>query len=215
MMTIEEYKQTYNEEDAVGWDCITAKLDHLYGDQKPRHFGNRLPFSLGGENPLDGLSVYQSTQQEDHFHLVSYDFSNLYYDEEKLGAEYSGFGFELTFRFKQQGDDNIHWAMNLMQNLAKYVFDSGKWFEEFHFIPTNSPIRLEYDTDLVGIAFVQDPELSFIDTPHGRVDFLQMVGITQKELDQLWENPKLSETEKLIINLRQNNPLLLTDLDRK
>ncbi|WP_158964266.1 suppressor of fused domain protein [Myroides fluvii] len=214
-MTIEEYKQTYNEEDAVGWDCITATLDQLYGNQKPQHFGNRLPFSLGGENPLDGLSVYQSAQQEDHFHLVSYGFSNLYYDEEKLGAEYSGFGFELTFRFKQQGDDNIHWAMNLMQNLAKYVFDSGKWFEEFHFIPTNSPIRLEYNTDLVGIAFVQDPELGFIDTPHGRVDFLQMVGITQKELDQLWGNPKLSETEKLIINLRQNNPLLLTDLDRK
>lgn len=214
-MTLEEYKQTYNEEDAVGWDCITASLEQLYGEQEPQHFGNLLPFSLGGDNPLDGLSVYRSSQQEDHFHLVSYGFSNLYYDEEKIDAEYSGFGFELTFRFKQQGDDNIHWAMNLMQNLAKYVFDSGKWFEEFHFIPTNSPIRLEYDTDLVGIAFVQDPELGFIDTPHGRVDFLQMVGITQKELDQLWENPKLSETEKLITNLRQNNPLLITDLERK
>ena len=31
-------------------------------------------------------------------------------------------------------DDNINWACNLLQNLAKYVFKSGKWFEEFHFI---------------------------------------------------------------------------------
>lgn len=214
-MTLEEYKHNYNEEDAVGWDYITAALDRLYGDQDPQHFGNSIPFSLGGENPLDGLSVYQSTQQEDHFHLVSYGCSNLYYDEEKLEAEYSGFGFELTFRIKKQGDENIHWAMNLMQNLAKYVFDSGKWFEAFHFIPTNSPIRLEYDTDLVGIAFVQDPELGSIDTPHGRVDFLQMVGITQKELDLLWENPQVAETEKLMLNLGLNNPLFITDLDRK
>jgi len=42
-----------------------------------------------------------------------------------------------------------------------------------------------------------------------------MVGITQRELDQLWENPKLAETEKLLDYLRQNNALLLTDLDRK
>lgn len=214
-MTLEEYKQTYHEEEAVGWDCITAALEQVYGEQEPQHFGNLLPFSLGGENPLDGLSVYQCSEQENHFHLVTYGFSNLYYDEEKLDAAYSGYGFELTFRLKKQGDENIHWAMNLMQNLAKYVFDSGKWFEEFHFIPTNSPIRLDYDTDLVGIVFVSDPVLGSIDTPHGRVDFLQMVGITQKELDHLWEDPKLSTTEALIKQLRHNNPLLLTDLDRK
>lgn len=213
-MTLDQYRQTYNEEDAVGWDCITAALEQLYGDQEPQHFGNALPYSLGGDNPLDGLSVYQSSKQEDHFHLVSYGFSNLYYDEDKIESEYSGYGFELTFRFKR-GDNNIHWAMNLMQNLAQYVFESGKWFEEFHFIPTNSPIRLEYDTELVGIAFVLDPELGSIETPHGRVDFLQMVGITQRELDQLWENPKLGETENLMDHLRQNNTLLLTDLDRK
>ncbi|MGS4344986.1 suppressor of fused domain protein [Myroides odoratus] len=214
-MTLEEYRQAYHEEEAVGWNCITTALEQLYGNQEPQHFGNLLPYSLGGENPLDGLSVYQNTQQEDHVHIVTYGFSNLYYDEEKLEADYSGYGFELTFRIKKQGDENIHWAMNLMQNLAKYVFDSAKWFEEFHFIPTNSPIRLEYDTDLVGIAFVQDPELGTIDTPHGRVDFLQMVGITQKELDQLWKDSTWSATATLIDYLRQDNPLLITDLDRK
>jgi len=214
-MTPEQYRQAYNEEEAVGWNCITAALEQVYANQEPQHFGNALPFSLGGENPLDGLSAYTCTQQEDHIHLISYGFSNLYYDEEKVDAAYSGYGFELTFRIKKQGDENIHWAMNLMQNLAKYVFESGKWFEEFHFIPTNSPIRLAYDTDLVGIAFVLDPVLGAIDTPHGRVEFLQMVGITQKELDYLWENPTLSSTEALLNQLRHNNPLLVTDLDRK
>ncbi|MDR2223892.1 MAG: suppressor of fused domain protein [Flavobacteriaceae bacterium] len=214
-MTKEEYQQKYTEEDAVGWDFISDHLDKLYGEQEPQHFGNSIPYSLGGQNPLDGLSVYNSTNQTDHFHIVSYGFSDLYYNEEAFDHDFSGYGFELTMRLKKQGDENIHWAMNLMNNLAKYVFDSAKWFEEFHFIPTNSPIRLDYDTDLVGIAFVIDPELGSIETPNGRVDFLQMVAITQKELDMLWENPKTAETAKLIEELRKDNPLLITDLDRK
>ncbi|MDR0228447.1 MAG: suppressor of fused domain protein [Flavobacteriaceae bacterium] len=214
-MTIEEYKQKYNEEDPVGWESIDENLKKIYGEQEPQHFGNAIPYSLGGENPLDGLSVYNNDKQTDHFHIVSYGFSDLYYNEEAVNNDFSGYGFELTMRLKKQGDENIHWALNLMNNLAKYVFDSGKWFEEFHFIPTNSPIRLDYDTDLVGIAFALDPELGSVDTPNGRIDFLQMVAITQKELDMLWENPKTSETAKLIEVLRQDNPLLITDLDRK
>ncbi|MEK6493296.1 suppressor of fused domain protein [Myroides odoratimimus] len=214
-MTKEEYQQKYNEEDAVGWDAISDHLAKQYGEQEPQHFGNALPYSLGGENPLDGLSVYNSDQQTDHFHIVTYGFSDLYYNDEAVDNDFSGYGFELTMRLKKQGDENFHWAMNLMNNLAKYVFSSGKWFEEFHFIPTNSPIRLDYDTDLVAIAFVKDPELGSLDTPNGRVEFLQMVGITQKEYDTLLENPKTSETEKLLEQLRQDNPLLITDLDRK
>lgn len=214
-MTLEEYKQKYNEEDPVGWDAISDHLEELYGEQQPEHFGNAIPYSLGGENPLDGLSVYKSEKQTDHFHITTFGFSDLYYNEEGVNNDYSGYGFEMTMRLKKQGDENIHWAMNLMNNLAKYVFNSGKWFEEFHFIPTNSPIRLDYDTDLVAIAFVKDPELGTLETPNGRVDFLQMVGITQKEYDTLLANPMTTETEKLIEQLRQDNPLLITDLDRK
>ena len=81
------------------------------------------------------------------------------------------------------------WAIALMQNFAKYVYNSKKWFEAYHFIPTNSPLRLNSDTKLVGVAFTPDPVLGGIDTPNGRVDFLQMVGITQRELDWLRKDP--------------------------
>ena len=70
------------------------------------------------------------------------------------------------------------WAISLMQNLAKYVYKSKKWFEAYHFIPTNSPLRLNTDTKLAGVAFASDPLLGGIDTPNGRVEFLQLVGIT-------------------------------------
>ncbi|RZL30559.1 MAG: suppressor of fused domain protein, partial [Pedobacter sp.] len=158
---------------------------------------------------------YESDVQEPHYHIVSYGLSELYYDEEKAGGEFSKFGFELTFRLKKENGEDFHWAMNLMQNLAKYIFKSGKWFEEFHFIPANGPIKLGSATDITALVFVEDPELGKINTPHGEVTFLQMVGLTTGEYDKLKENPKMAETEKLIKKLKEQNRLLITDLGRK
>lgn len=142
--------------------------------------------------------------------------SDLYYNEDAVDNEFSKWGFEFTIRLKdEKGMEDPLWAYNMMQNLARYVSQSEKWFEEFHFIPANGPIKLESDTDIVGLAFVIDPELGEIETPNGKVSFLQMVGITSKELKRLQDNPTLSEVEKLLNELRKDNPLLITDLERK
>nr|WP_295864407.1 suppressor of fused domain protein [uncultured Chitinophaga sp.] len=215
-MDIEQYKQQFDEQDAVGWDCIDGAMEKLYPGQEPKHYAPGLYYALGGDNPLDGISVYESSQQADHLHFVTYGFSELYYDEEAAGGEFSKFGFELTFRLKKTtAAEDPNWACNLLQNIAKYVFSSGRWFEEFHFIPANGPIRLEYDTDITALAFIKDPELGTITTPHGDVTFLQMVGITTKEYESLMQNPTTAECEQLLQRLRANNPLLITDLDRK
>lgn len=216
-MTKEAYKQQFSEDDAVGWMAIDKELDQLYPEQEPKHFGPIVKYMLGGEDPLDGISIYESKKQEDHLHLVSYGFSQLYYDEDAAENEYSGWGFELTFRLKPFNGDEAepHWAMALMQNLAKYVFESKQYFDEFHFIPANGPIRLATDTQITALAFVLDPELGKIKTPNGDLMFLQMVGLTTAEYDVLAENPKTTETEQLIKKLQQSNPLLITDLERK
>ena len=215
-MTKEGYKKQFNEDDAVGWDFINIELAKIYSEQEPVHFAPTLHYALGGEEPLDGISLYKSSKQTKHLHFITYGFSELYYDEESAGGEFSKYGFELTFRLKiENEDDNINWVCNLLQNLAKYVFKSGKWFEEFHFIPANGPIRSGFDTDITALAFVIDPELGKIETPHGEVMFLQMVGITTAEYEALKQNPKTNETQKLIEKLKQTNELLITDLSRK
>ncbi|XZF14933.1 suppressor of fused domain protein [Chitinophagaceae bacterium MMS25-I14] len=216
-MEKQEYVQLYTADDAVGWLCIDQQLEKLYGDQKPRHYAPPLHYIIGGEDPIDGTSIYDSSNQLFHRHLVSYGMSELYYNEEKAGGDFSKWGFEFTFRLTPFAGDpgDPLWAIQVMNNLARYVFKSGKWFEPYHFIPANGPIRLETETDIVGLAFCEDPELGKIDTPHGELTFLQMVGLTQKELDRLWENPKLSEVEKLLDEMRKDNPLLITDLTRK
>lgn len=215
-MTKEEYKKLFTSDDAVGWLAIDKQLETIYGKQEPRHYAPPLHFMVGGEDPIDGVSIYDSNKQEFHRHMVSYGMSELYYNEEKAGDEFSKWGFEFTFRLKPfEGDEGDPlWASHVMNNLARYVFNSKRWFEPYHFVPANGPIRLETATDITGLAFVPDPELGVISTPHGEVTFLQMVGLTSREVERLLANPKTTEVEKLIDEMRRTNPLLITDLDR-
>ena len=221
--TEEQYKAQFEETDPVGWEVIDEALLKVYPEQEPRHYGTILKYMLGGEAPLDGISIYDNHKQTFHRHIVSYGMSELYYSPESAENEFSGWGFEFTFRivpFEEDKDgegakNEPSWAMNVMQNLARYVFESKNWFEAYHFIPANGPIRLECDTKLVGIAFAPDPQLGTIETPNGEVAFLQMVGITQKELDWLYEDPTTDRVEELINKMREDNPLLITDLKRE
>ncbi|MRX38163.1 suppressor of fused domain protein [Flavobacterium sp. LC2016-23] len=214
-MTLEEYKKEFTEDDAVGWLEIDKQFDRLYPNQEPKHFAPAISYMLGGEHPLDGVSIYESKKQTDHFHFVTYGFSELYYNEEKLDSEYSKWGFELTFRLKPFAGDteNPGWAVALLQNIAKYVFSSGNWFEEFHYMPANGPIRLDTETEITGLLFVTDPEIEKIETPHGEVTFLQIVGITTAEFDAIKEGRRT--VEEVVNELKENNPLLITDLTRK
>jgi hypothetical protein len=215
-MTTEEYKKLFTADDAVGWLAIDKKLEEVYGQQPPRHYAPPIHYIIGGEDPIDGSSIYDSEKQSFHRHIVSYGMSELYYNEEKAGGEFSKWGFEFTFRLKPFPEDKEDplWAVQVMNNLARYVFQSGRWFEPYHFIPANGPIRLDTATDIVGLAFAPDPELGVINTPHGEVSFLQLVGLTSKELERILANPKTGEVEMLINEMRVNNPLLITDLER-
>lgn len=221
-MTKDEYIKQFDEDDSVGWDCIDEVLEKIYADQEPRHYGTLIKYMLGGNDPLDGISIYDQNKQVFHRHIVSYGMSELYYNPDVVGEEFSKWGFEFTFRITPFADDKDidntknepQWALNLMQNLARYVFDSGNYFDAYHFIPCNETIRSDTETKIVGVAFVLDTQLGKIDTPHGEVMFLQMVGLTQKELDWLWEDPNVNRCEELINKMRLDNPLLITDLNR-
>jgi len=48
----------------------------------------------------------------------------------------------------------------------------------------------------------------------GEVQFLQLVGLTQAEMDWLYQEPTAERCEALIARMRADNPLLITDLRR-
>jgi hypothetical protein len=216
-MTSEEYTSKFTEDDSVGWMAIDQQLKTIYPSQKERHYAPPIHYMIGGNDPIDGSSIYDNEAQTLHRHIISYGMSELYYSPDKAGGEFSKWGFEFTFRIVPFADDKADplWAVAVMNNLARYVFTSGRWFEEYEFIPANGPIRLETDTDIVGLAFVADPQLGKIDTPHGELTFLQMVGLTGKELQGLQDDPTIENVKKLIDDMKINNPLLITDLNRR
>lgn len=214
-MNLKEYKKKYTKDDAPGWLAIDKAIEALYPGQEPKHWAATLHYAVGGKDPIDGISFYEALRDgELYYHFVTYGFSNLYYDEELVGNDYSKFGFELTFRLKPYhlDKDGPTWVFHLIQNIARYVFKSGNWFEPYHYMPTNGQIRLDSDTSLTGIAFLLDPELGVIDTPHGEVQFLQMFGINDEEFNQL--KSEKYDASSLIKIHAENNPLLITDLER-
>jgi hypothetical protein len=214
---LEEYKQLYEGKDATpGWDAINSRLAEVYGGQEPKHWGSVIKYMIGGPDPLDGISAYECQDGGvPHLHFCTYGYSSLYYDEESVGGECSRFGFEMTFRLANSLPltEQPNWVLNLLNNLARYVFQSERWFEQYHWIPALGPLRIDYPTDLVGLAFVLDPTLESIETPHGRVEFIQALGITAKELESLKSQTRTCE--QIIAAHKSSNPLLITDLDRR
>lgn len=207
-----------------GFDAIVQKLKTIYPDQEGLYYGTAIPYFLGGNDPLDGVEVYLSNQKEPHWHYVTYGFSELYEEEDEGEASdeedfeddlkeeecESGFGFELTFRLKKTGDEPPVWPINLLQNLARYVFSSGNVFDAGHHMSCNGPVALEEDTKLTALGFLMDSELGEMDTPWGHVKFLQAVPLTQDEMEGMmcWDG------ESFLKQIEKKIPLCITDLSR-
>ncbi|MFT5128262.1 MAG: hypothetical protein ACI8W8_001871, partial [Rhodothermales bacterium] len=132
-MQLHDYKRTYGEDDeaAPGWDAIDSRFKDVYGDQEPLHWGTAISYMLGGPDPLDGFSAYRCNDGGmPHLHFVTYGYTSLYYDEDSVGGDYSRFGFEMTFRLAitLPTDEQPMWACNFLQNIARYVYGTGKHF---------------------------------------------------------------------------------------
>jgi hypothetical protein len=198
-------------DDAPGWDAIDAALRPLYGDREPYHVGTIVPYALGGPDPIHGISAYKNTEPGPHWHFVTYGFSELW-AKESGDPDVSGFGFELTFRPTRKAGDKKPptWALNFLQNLGRYVFETGNPFGVGHTLPLHGPIEHGSSTLLHAASFAPDPQLPPMATPNGRVEFLQVVGLTMDELDAIssWNAAAFLELR------RRDDPLLLTDLSR-
>ncbi|WP_433081214.1 suppressor of fused domain protein [Dactylosporangium sp. CA-052675] len=194
-----------------GWDAIDAALERIYPGVEPRHLGTVLKWALGGPDPLDGISFYPRLDPVPHWHAISYGMSELY-GKQSDNPDESGWGFEFTFRIARDRDETEPpiWAANFLQNLARYVYQTGNWFEPNHHMDLNGPIALDRETLIRAVVFTEDPELGAVDSPNGAVQFLQVVGITADEYaaTQAWS------VRDFLDLLARRIPLLITDLAR-
>ncbi|MGH9886392.1 MAG: suppressor of fused domain protein, partial [bacterium] len=195
-----------------GWDAIDRALAPIYGDTEPLHYGTVRPYGFGGDDPIPGISAFARVDPAPHWHFVTYGFTELF-RKESDDPEESGYGFELTLRLARAADDAQPptWALNFLQNLARYVFSTGNAFAAGHKMGLNGPIALDHDTQITAVCFADDPELGEIESQLGKARFVQIVGITDDEYRVIQE----WSTGGLIDILGQRIPFLLTDLARR
>lgn len=170
--------------DPVGWDAITAAFEKLYpGQEEPRHFATLIPWRLGGNDPLQGVSAYDGG---DFFHLVSYGLSDLY-EKEGADPEYSGYGLEFTLKLRKEGmGDEMQeqqCIVGIFNDLARLTFEKGEQFFPDEYIYTGQELGFDVNqkSRLTGFVTALD-EAGTIDTPNGKVDFVQLIGATDAEL---------------------------------
>jgi len=175
--------------DPVGWDAITAAFEKLYpGQDDPRHFGCLIPWRLGGPDPLQGVSVYDGG---DYFHFVTYGLSDLY-EKEGKDPEYSGYGLEFTLKLRKEGmGDELReqqCIIRIFNDLARLTFEKGEQFfpDEYIYTGQTTGIDVDQKSKLTGFVTALD-EAGTIDTPNGKVDFVQLIGATDAELKAIMD----------------------------
>lgn len=182
-MTKEQYleQQRLDESWAPGWAAIDEAFGKLYPGVDPAHQATLMPSRamFGGPEYLDGISLFPSPKG--YQHLVTYGMSELYADEESYGGDGSGWGYEMTVKVRADNPQDCNWAVNSLAGLARYTYTSKRWFEPFQFISgRGQPLRVGSESLLTSYLVVPDTEVAPAETVHGRLEFLQLVGITQK-----------------------------------
>lgn len=76
-MTTQEYEAMFEEDDAPGWDAINDALEKIYDPASERHYPSQLHTSLGGDDYLAGVSIFDYDGSAFHRHIVSFGMSEL------------------------------------------------------------------------------------------------------------------------------------------
>lgn len=214
-MTREEYVERMNSdaEWAPGWDAVETEFGRLYPGKEPAHYGTEIHARaiFGGDNYLDGYSVYDSGKG--YQHIVTYGMSELYTSEEAFGGEFSRWGYEMTIKLKEDKAEDCLWAIDMLSNLARYTYTTERFFEAGQCVPGNgTPLHVGTDSSITALITVNDTSAQTLDTLHGRVEFIQFVGITEEELNAIKKDH--DDISLLIERMRQENPELITDMKR-
>ncbi len=214
-MTKREYVKRMKEEEdwAPGWDAIEAEFARLYPGVKEAHYGTQIPYRamFGGDEFLDGFSVF--TSDKGYQHIVTFGMSALYADEKAFGKEYSRWGYEMTMKLKEAAPNDCIWAMEVLSNLARYTYKTERYFDPFQCIPGNGdPLHAGTESQITALITIDDTTAQAQKTPHGKLGFIQLVGITQAESDVIKQD--INKIPELVNLMKKDNPELVTDMTR-
>lgn len=185
---LEKKEKQEEEPKNIGWNAIEQAFLKAYpGQTSPKHYGVLIPWDLGGDNPLRGSSIYDGGS---YWHFVTFGLSELW-EKETDDPEYSGYGMEFTLRLKkgcyEDEEAELRCVLGIFQSLARITFTDGELFNAWEWVYTGQKTGFDarQASKLTGFFTLPDTIVSGIDTPNGRVDFVEFVGATDAELLKL------------------------------
>ena len=169
----------------LGWDAITATFEEIYpGQTEPKHYAALIKWRFGGNDPLDGISIYDGG---DYWHFVTYGLSEIY-EKETDNENVSGYGMEFTLKLKkgdyEDEEAEIKCICGILQAIARMTFQNGEIFRPYEYLYTGQKdgIDVEMKSNITGFISILDPDADVIGTPNGRVEFVELIGATDEEL---------------------------------
>ena len=214
-MTVEEFKKKVESDPewAPGWEIIENEFDRLYPGQTPKHYATNMVSRaiFGGDNYLDGYSIYSSPKG--YKHIVTYGMTELYVNEESLGGEWNKWGYEMTIKLKEENDENCLWALDMLSNLARYTYTQKKFFQAYEYISGGGKsLHAVMESSITALLIISDTEARTLDTLYGKTEFIQLVGITESELQAVIKDR--NNVYKLYDLMKKDNPDFVTDMKR-
>ena len=178
-------KKETNKINAQGWDAITKECERIYPNQtNPKHYGTLINWNLGGNDPLEGISIYDGG---DYWHFVTYGLSELY-EKESNNQDISGYGMEFTLKLKKDNYEDeeaeIKCICGILQAIARITFIKGELFKAYEYLYTGQTtgIDTKMQSNITGFITIPDNNFNSINTPNGTVDFVEFIGVTNEEL---------------------------------
>ena len=173
---------------SIGWDAIINEFEKLYPDQlEPRHYGTLISWRLGGKDPLEGISVYET---EDYWHFITFGLTELF-EKESENKDISGYGMEFTLKLKKDDitkeEVELKGVCGILQTIARITFTKGEIFRPFEYLYTGQKegMDVKQKSKITGFITVPETKIQGIDTPNGHVDFVELVGVTDSELQAI------------------------------
>lgn len=193
-----------------GWQAIEDAWGRVYPGQRARYWTHEGVMRMHDlreppENPLDGVNIYDGG---DFWHYVSLGLSDLY--ERVSEDEWSGFGYELTFRVEKtpQVAEPMLWPIAVMRSLARAAF-SGSDFASGDTVQTGS-LDGRSETRLTALLITDEPASGSepLETPTGKLRFLLLLGVPAEVREQALSHG----SAKVLQELRSRDERLVTRL---
>ena len=99
----------------------------------------------------------------------------------------------------------------ILQSIARLTFNSGEIFDVFEYLYTGQTTGMDTQakSNITGFITIPDTDVKSVQTPNGKVDFVQFIGVTDNELI------KLKDKEIAVAELYEKLGSDLTDYSRE